>query len=68
MSVSLSYSASAISVFLGSRFITPSGVCTRLVVDKISSLITTPVSFKPALSNIFLASLANLFNLPSSID
>ena len=36
-----------------------------VVVDKISSLMTTPVSFRPLLLRMAFASLANLFTLPS---
>ena len=68
MSVFLSYSPSTLSSLtsLGSKA-TPSVVCLRVVVDKISSLTTTPVSDRPNLSNCFLISLANLLVLPSSI-
>ena len=73
MSVSVSYSPStgpsvAVSlVTLGSNIICPVSVFANVVVDKISSLTTIPVSLKPALSNFFLISLANLFVRPSSI-
>ena len=72
MSVFLSYSPSEKLVSslyaLGSLLITPSGVSIKPSVDRISSLIITPVSLRPALSSIFLASCANLLTLPSSTD
>ena len=72
MSVSLSYSPSTAPcvvdglVTLGSNIISPLSVSAKVVVDKISSLTTTPTSPNPALFNLFFNSLANLLVRPSS--
>ena len=72
MSVFLSYSPSTAPssvvalVILGSNAICPS--CSfNTVVDKMSLLTITPVSFKPLAFKILRSSLANLLVRPSSI-
>ena len=68
MSLSLSYAEGISATSLESITIEPSACCTKLSDASKSLLITTPVSLRPAASSIFLASLANLFFLPSSND